>query len=102
MPFHEVVLRRNALVCQCVRALAPWQRQEDCALALGGAVLRNVRSRRDPCGHAMSVPRAHTRAMRKDLRPEQRTLLVACGLIGVVLALTWLLLYLNAGDTSAF
>ena len=50
----------------------------------------------------MSVPRAHTRAVGKHLRPRQRLLLVAWGLVGVGLALTWLLLYLNAGDTSAF
>ena len=39
--------------------------------------------------------------MSKELRSWQRAVLVGLGLIGVVLALTWVVLYLNAGATSA-
>jgi hypothetical protein len=48
----------------------------------------------------MSV-RAQTREMKKDLWSKQRSILVGLGLIGIVLALTWVVLYLNAGSTSA-
>jgi hypothetical protein len=43
----------------------------------------------------------HTQEMKKELRSRQRATLVGLGLIGVVLVLTWVVLYLNAGATSA-
>jgi flagellar motor component MotA len=49
----------------------------------------------------MRVRSAHTREMKKDLWSRQRTILVGLGLIGAVLGLTWVVLYLNAGATSA-
>ena len=39
--------------------------------------------------------------MKKELRSRQRAILVGLGLIGVLLALTWVVLYLDAGATSA-
>jgi hypothetical protein len=39
--------------------------------------------------------------MKKDLWSRRRSILVGLGLIGIVLALTWVVLYLNAGATSA-
>jgi hypothetical protein len=39
--------------------------------------------------------------MKKELRSSYRAFLVVVGLIGVVLALTWVVLYLTAGATSA-
>ena len=47
------------------------------------------------------VRSAHTLDMKRGLGPRQRSILVGLGLIGVVLALTWVVLYLNAGATSA-
>lgn len=49
----------------------------------------------------MSVRCAHTRQVKKDHWSRQRFILVGSGLIVVVLALTWLVLYLNAGATSS-
>ena len=39
--------------------------------------------------------------MSKELRSWQRAVLVGLALIAVVLALTWVVLYLNAGARSA-
>jgi hypothetical protein len=47
-----------------------------------------------------STRSAHTQEM-KEPRSRQRAVLVGFGLIGVVLALTWVVLYLTAGAASS-
>ena len=49
----------------------------------------------------MRVHNRDTPGMSEKLRSRHRAVLVGLGLVGIVLALTWVVLYLAAGATSA-
>lgn len=82
------------------------------ALALTIAVARSIRSGPAPiiadrlCRVPralvpMCVRRAHTPEVEKGVWSRQRLVFVGSALVGVVLVVTWVVLYLTAGDTSA-
>ena len=83
----------------------PFSRRDYGASRVSMAVVASCSSRHEDhtsgVGRSLSPRNTHTQEMKPEPRSRQRVIFVGLGLIGVVLALTWVVLYLNAGATSS-